>query len=258
LQPTFLNQAVLDSFPVDEFVAREPFPWSDVEQLLTPEAFDRLLADFPPLSLFAWHAGQPRVHGQRPQDRWYLAYEASPYENYEGVARKADLPEVWQGFIEELESNDSYRALIAACLGRDDFDVRFAWHLGVRGSEVCPHVDDPHKAGTHIYYFNTEDDWAEEWGAMLVLDDKHTAAMNPDFSDFGSETAVPIIGNRSFLFKNQPGAWHGVKTLPCPDGQYRRLFNVIFEHPDEPAPAPPRQTLSERAKRRLARLRSRG
>jgi hypothetical protein len=243
--PMYLDHTVLDSFRFDEFESRTPFRWTSIEHVLTPEAFATLLRDFPPLSLFAWHEGQPRIHGQRPQDRWYLAYESSPYPNYEGVVRRSDLAESWQAFIDELETDRAYRDLIARCLGRDDVKVRYAWHVGVSGSEVSPHVDDPRKAGTHIYYFNTADDWRDAWGgATLVLDDKHTPALNPDFSEFGAKTVVPTVGNRSFLFRNQPDAWHGVEALTCPEGSHRRLFNVIFEIPD--AAQPRRRTLRQR------------
>jgi hypothetical protein len=37
------------------------------------------------------------------------------------------------------------------------------------------------------------------------------------------------LNNRSLFFQNNPKAWHGVKALTCPQGFYRKLFNVIFE-----------------------------
>ena len=38
------------------------------------------------------------------------------------------------------------------------------------------------------------------------------------------------MDNDSFLFKNPPCACHGTQALTCPEGKYRRLFNVIYEY----------------------------
>jgi hypothetical protein len=112
------------------------------------------------------------------------------------------------------------------------FQIRYAWHIGVTHSEVSPHKDAEQKAGTHIFYFNTSDDWDTTWdGSTLVLGNKLKDAMNPDFSDFTTVIPTQFTNNHSFLFKNTSNAWHGVKPLNCPQGKYRRLFNVIFEFP---------------------------
>jgi hypothetical protein len=88
----------------------------------------------------------------------------------------------------------------------------------------------PEKIGTHILYFNTSSDWKPAWGGQtLVLAGKTTEALNPDFTDFQSYQAAQITDNHSFLFKNTPDAWHGVTALTSPPGNYRRLFNIIFE-----------------------------
>lgn len=233
---TFLDHERLARFSPEEFLATRPFPFVGFDRLLLPDAFAALLAEFPDRALFTWHGAIDRVHGQRPHNRWYLAYESARYEEYSerpgGVARRADLPSVWAEFIDELTSDPDYLAMISACLGRPDFETRFAWHLGVDGSEVSPHVDDHNKAGTHIFYFNTDEDWRPEWGGRTeVLSGRTTASNAPDFDDFADVVTVPLTANASFLFKNQAEAWHGVRPLHCPESRFRRLFNVIYEHP---------------------------
>jgi hypothetical protein len=231
---TFLNDDVLRSFSVDDFLRRRPFPWWSLDDVLRPEAFDRLCADFPPLELFEWHEGRDRNYGQRPHDRYYLAYKSERYPSYAGLP-KAAFPTAWQEFLTELETSPAYERFIAACLGRSDLMVRYTFHLGVHGSEVSPHVDKGRKVGTHIYYFNTASDWDPAWGGeTVVLEGRRTDRFDPDFDDFAAGTAVENVGNRSFLFKNDDEAWHGVRPLTCPEGSYRRLFNVIFERPDAP------------------------
>ena len=230
----FLDAAALRDFPDATFTRREPFPWYNFSRMLSPEGFDALYQDFPPLSLFEKHIGMERDGGQRPHDRYYLAYESSIYGKKEsdepGVVRDADLSPAWRQFMGELQNDAEYRKFSERLLEQTGLTTRYAWHVGFAGSEVSPHRDADNKIGTHIFYFNTADDWDDSWGgATLVLGGKKSDAPNPDFTDFATESAAEIRDNHSFLFKNTPVAWHGARALTCPPGRYRRLFNVIFE-----------------------------
>lgn len=233
---TIIDPDCLADLTADKFNAVTPFPWVHFDGFIAPETFAELHRNFPSLDLFAWHQEMPRRDGQRPHNRYYLAYEASIYTKFghknKGVVRHDDLPEVWQRFIEVLNESAAYRDFIARLLGVSDFDIRYAWHIGVTHSEVSPHTDSRKKLGTHIFYFNTDDDWDITWGGeILVLEGKLTTAANPDFDAFSKAHAVPLLNNQSFFFKNTSNGWHGVKALTCPEGRYRRLFNVIVEHP---------------------------
>ncbi len=226
------NQDVLDSFSVEAFQKRWPFPWIDFEKFLTPQAFKQLHDDFPPLELFEYHENRYRL-GQRPHDRYYLAYGKSFYGDKEGPGniQKEDLSLSWQQFIEELETGPIYRNFINKALDNTNYTMRLCWHAGKTSNEVSPHIDNyPVKVGTHIFYFNTSEDWDPTWGGqLLIFGDKLVPGITPNFSDFVSVIPVKILDNHSFLFKNTPNAWHGVKPLKCPEGKYRKLFNVIFE-----------------------------
>lgn len=268
----FLDERAMQAFATDRFQQREPYPWFSFEQLLTPEGFNTLLRDFPSLALFEEHRGVERADHQRAHDRYYLAFERSIYKDgkrvlgadavdemagpsarddemagpgraagagkRDGIVGLEDLPPTWQQFMEELRESAAYQAFTERLLDSGPMTVRFAWHVGFNGSEVSPHRDTDKKIGTHIFYFNTSEDWRKEWGgSILVLGDKRIKQKNPDVSDFGTATAAEILDNRSFFFKNTRDAWHGVEPLTCPPGHYRRLFNVIFEH----AGAPPKR-----------------
>lgn len=250
----FFDEAVLESLTLDEFRSTGPFPWHHFSGVLTPAAFGRLLDDFPPRELFQWREGLSGQYYSRPHDRWFLEYRpAGP--SAPGKARKADLPAVWQRFLDELERDDSpYRQHMLRWLGIDhDLELRLTWHLGVNGSEVSPHIDTDKKLGTHIFYFNTDDDWDPAWGGnLLVLDPGELDGQDRDFDDFRLEAEIDLLGNRSFLFKNNHNAWHGVRPLQCPEGRYRRLFNVVYEKPTRPE----RTSLTSRLHRRLARSRT--
>jgi hypothetical protein len=237
---TFIDYELLRSFDADSFKDKRPFPWSNLHGFLKTESFRALYSEFPPLELFEYHHNISRAHGQRPHNRHYLAYENSIYHKEDmaeggGIVRHDELPVAWQRFMDELETSDEYHRFVRRAFDVPSFDARFAWHVGSQGSEVSPHLDTSRKLGTHILYFNTSDDWDAEWGgATLVLGGKQTQAMNPDFADFQTCDEACIVDNHSFLFKNTPDAWHGVTALTCPPGNYRRLFNLIFERPHNP------------------------
>ena len=213
----FVDQAVLASCSPEALLGAEPFPWWNPAGALTDEAHRRLSADWPDLSLFERHQGLARPDGQRPHDRYYLAFESSLYRPGcgPGVARDVDLPVVWRDFIVELREDVGYRDFVERFLGRPEgYRVRFAWHIGTTGSEVSPHRDAPVKLGTHIWYFNPAGSWDPEWGgATLLLGCRTTEALNPEFEDFGTVTAAEMVGNRSLLFRNGPDAWHGARAL---------------------------------------------
>ncbi|MEL6468903.1 MAG: 2OG-Fe(II) oxygenase [Cyanobacteria bacterium J06623_4] len=237
---SYLDLGKLQNFDVAQFRANRPFPWSNLKGFLTDSGFKVLCDSFPSLDLFEEHSGIRRNNNQRPHNRYYLAYETSIYhaaaqdssQNAKGVVRSSDLPMPWQRFIQELTTSEDYRKFITAAFDVSEYRIRFAWHVGFSGCEVSPHVDSPDKIGTHILYFNTSADWDDEWGGnTLVLDGKQTDVKNPEYEDFNSARSIRITDNHSFLFKNAPGAWHGVKPLTCPAGAYRRLFNIIFEFP---------------------------
>ncbi len=231
---SFFDNNLLRDFRAADFTDRAPFPWTNFSHILTPDAWTRLYAEFPPLTQFESHSGIQRDHNQRSHDRYYLAYETSIYqpgkEREAGVVHHNELSPAWQDFLTELQNPDApYRAFIQDLLQTGELTPRFAWHVGHAGSEVSPHRDADNKLGTHIFYFNTSEDWDMAWGgSTLVLDNKKVSGLNPDFSDFENEEASEIRDNHSFLFKNTQNAWHGAKALTCPPTHHRRLFNVIF------------------------------
>jgi hypothetical protein len=88
--------------------------------------------------------------------------------------------------------------------------------------------------GTHIFYFNTEDDWAEDWGGrILLLDDggKWHPHTGPGFDDLKTSVSLDPRGNGSLLFQRTEHSWHGVRPLACPPDALRKLFIVTINIP---------------------------
>src|SRR5690606_14415036 len=156
----YFDETALSRLDPQAFRQRRPYPWHSFAGLLRDEAFERLRADLPPLTMFQEVFGKARRHGQQSHDRYALEHEP-------GVALAAS----WQGFIDELQGA-RYRAWLGRALGTQAFELRFHWHYTPSGSSVSPHCDAARKLGSHIFYFNTEADWDAAWGGeTLILDD---------------------------------------------------------------------------------------
>ena len=229
----YLDENALQSFDVRAFRNRTPYPWCGLDGILRPEAYARLRAEMPPVSLFQPVFGKARRFGQQSHDRYVLEYEP-------GLA----LPPSWAELIAELQGRE-YRKWLARALDSSGFELRFHWHYTPAGASVSPHCDAKHKLGSHIFYCNGEDDWDPTWGGgTVILDDggRFTANSAPKFEDFVSAHEAESMGNRSLLFVRKGNSWHGVHALRCPPGVLRKVFIVVIE----------RARLGERLRRLLA------
>jgi hypothetical protein len=211
--------------------------WLNPRDFLEKSFFKALCEEFPSLSYFEWHNGYARKHNQRPHNRYYAAYEESLHhpKNHvgAGVIKHQNLSENWQKFITEMQNNEEYHDFMKKFLKIPAFLPRFEFHIGITDCEVSPHLDAPAKAGKHIFYFNTFDDWQESWGGQtLMLEERMSEEMNPDFFDFRKISATKMLENYSFLQRCTPDSWHGARKLTCPARKYRKVLNVVWGHPD--------------------------
>ncbi len=206
-----------------DFQATRPYPWRNIQGFLRPEVFQRLVVELPPGDLFENHMGKSRAYGQKSHDRLALQYRPS---------LRPKLSLLWRQCIDELHAPaylDFWRQMLG--LGRrTPVILTMHWHYAPAGASVSPHTDASRKIGSHIFYFNTPEEWDESWGGQtLVLDGegrwpRHSA---PDFSDLRQSGASQVLGNRSFLFAQTKDSWHGVRELNCPPGAYRKVFIVV-------------------------------
>lgn len=216
---TYLDFARLESVDARAFREGHPYPWINPEGLLTEEGFQHLRATLPPLDLCTPMFGISRSHGQQPHDRYALEYEP-----------ELKVAEPWHAFVEELKG-EAYGRFLRRMFGRGRMQLNFHWHYTPNGCSVSPHCDATRKIGSHIFYFNTPEDWAPEWGGeTVILDDGGRFARRsaPAFEDFDRVMAGEALGNRSLLFQRQGNSWHGVRTIHCPEGAYRKVFIVVI------------------------------
>ena len=213
-----LDQQQFRAIATDTFRKAEPYPWLNPEGLLTSQAFDLLRANMPPLDMMKASFGRKRAHGQKPHDRYALEY----HENL-------DVYPAWHQFVAEL-NGPVYQDWLARLFATHRFRLTYHWHYAPRGASVSPHCDAKRKLGSHIFYFNTPDEWDREWGGeTVVLDDngRFSRASAPEFEDFDRAWTADAMGNRSLLFQRQGNSWHGVKTLNCPEDRLRKVFIVV-------------------------------
>lgn len=208
----------LHQLTAQQFQSTQPYPWANPEGLLSEAAFDQLRHNMPSLDIMKASFGRKRSHGQQPHDRYALEY-------------RRDLPvhEVWHQFIAELEG-PVYQRWLADLFATRKFKLTYHWHYAPTGASVSPHCDSKRKLGSHIFYFNTEDEWDANWGGQtVILDDqgRFPTSSAPDFDDFDQAWTANAMGNRSLLFQRQGNSWHGVKALNCPEDRLRKVFIVV-------------------------------
>ena len=214
----YLDAERLDAIRPAAFRAQKPYPWANPAGLLTPHGFERLRATLPDPSELDSSFGIQRSHGQRSHDRLVLEYH-----------KKLRVAEPWRAFVAEL-NGPVYRRVLNRLFGRRRLWLNYHWHYTPNGCSVSPHCDANRKLGSHIFYFNTEEDWEPGWGGQtLILDDGGALERRsaPDFDDFERSVTAEAIGNRSLLFARREKSWHGVKEIRCPEGAYRKVFIVV-------------------------------
>jgi len=205
------------------FLATRPYPWAGYQGVVRDEGFRRLTAAMPDPTLFKAEFGKARGYGQEAHNRYALQYRP---------ALDDALPQPWRDFIAELHSAH-YEAFLRQVYGlgaTEKIILSMHWHHAPNGGSVSPHTDASRKVGSHIFYFNTPDDWDPAWGGQtVVLDDdgRLRAHAAPGFDSLREVAASEILGNQSFMFKRTEHSWHAVRPITCPPGRLRRVFIVV-------------------------------
>lgn len=208
------------------FLGRKPFPWAGLQGMLDGDAFGRLCAELPDQSLFEQEFGKKRAHGQKSHDRYALQY--SPRLD-------SALSPTWRAFIRELHDapyQNFWRRTFGLAPG-ERFVLSMHWHHAPSGASVSPHTDARRKIGSHIFYFNTENDWDPAWGGQtVVLDDdgRYPAHTEPPEGALQPVAKSEILGNRSFIFKRTEHSWHAVEPIACPPDRLRKVFIVVANY----------------------------
>jgi hypothetical protein len=222
----YLNRDYLDRISADAFQKQQPYPWISMENTLTPEGFEQLRATLPDVSQFRRMVGVKRGYGQAPHDRAILHY-------LPGMT----LSQPWMDFIAEI-NGPYYHAFLHRLLGVPagrQLILSMEWYYAWQGCAVSPHCDARRKLATHIFYFNTEQDWKADWGGrILILDDERrlNAHSGPTLDQFKIAQALDARGNASLLFQRTDHSWHAVRPLESAHPEIlRKLFIITTNIP---------------------------
>ncbi len=203
----YLNLDALDGLSAPAFRQQRPYPWADIQDTLTAEGHARLRAELPECSTFTRVDFSKTACGGAGHDRLSLQYQPG-----------MPLPQVWDNFIAELRGPE-YLAFVGRMCGiRNTRRLlpTFHWFYSWQGCAVSPHCDAQRKLATHIFYFNTDEDWDPAWGGQfLIMDDQGRLdrRSRPDFSELQVAAALQTRGNGSLLFQRTAHSWHGVRPL---------------------------------------------
>lgn len=215
-----LNFDRLEAIDPQEFRSTKPYPWINPEGLISHDGYRALAETLPDIAKFERQYEKERAHGQRPHDRYNLEYE-----------KGLDLSVPWREFIGEL-TDGRYHDIMCRLFGVRAVDLRLHWHYQPAGCSVSPHCDSKKKLGSHLFYFNTEEEWVPSWGGQTqILDDGGRFHRNsaPEFEDFECVAKARSFGNYSLLFAQGAGSWHGVEEIRCPEGQMRKVLIVVIQ-----------------------------
>ena len=215
----YLNLERIYAIDPIAFQSQEPYPWINPEGLLTEERYRRLLNTLPDISLFERRFEEKRKYGQQSHHRFALEYRDD-----------LDVAQPWKEFVAELRGKD-YQDFLHRLLRVRSFELSFHWHYTPNGCSVSPHCDAKWKLGSHIFYFNTAQDWDPIWGGeTLLLDDggRFKRESAPHFDDFARAIPSQALGNCSLLFARKEHSWHGVREIRCPEDRLRKVFIVVI------------------------------
>lgn len=219
LKEKLIDYAVLKKFDIDLFIRKNPFPYGEINGLLLKDKFEKLREELPHKKLFSEQKGNHRRYGQKSHDRLSLDFNSA-----------TPVSKTWKNLVDEIETG-KYREFINRVLGTDKFHFKYHWHYTESAASVSPHCDAEWKLGSHIFYFNSHQNWDPIWGGQtVILDDNGEKNFRsaPDFNDFKRQIEIPCIGNHSLLFKRTNHSWHGVRRINCPENKLRRVFIIEF------------------------------
>lgn len=225
----YINYDLLNNYDIDLFRKAEYFPHANLQGFLTDEGFKKLASTFMmDKSKMVWDDSTYRGDNQGVHSRYHF------YPTKENMYL---LDKSWQDFFKELES-DEYLTFVSKLLNIDKsrLYINYKFHLQPSGCEVPAHLDTFGKASNHLLYFNTEEDWKDEYGGHTIgLCSKNVYKVNQTISDddFEKKIKANILGNYSFIFKNTKYSWHKVDKIDCPDNLYRKVLLIsIFDKRD--------------------------
>lgn len=213
--PTLLDLNALESaLPqyVEQYAAAEPFPHLVIDQVLSPDAFEAAVAEFPGIHDPFWkgylHVNETKYANTQP-DTWGPILTA--------VAREL-VSDEFVSFLSKLTGID---ALIPdwSMDGGGLHQTLSGGHLNIHADFTTHHTRGSWARRVNILlYLNAE--WPEEWGGQLELWDAEMT---------GAQAKVAPAANRMLVFSTSFDSYHGhPDALTCPPDVARRSMALYY------------------------------
>ncbi len=194
------------------YAAADPFPHTIVDGVLTRDAFEAAVAEFPPVGDPFWrgylHVNETKYSNTSP-DTWGASISA--------VAKELCGPE----FVAYLEQLTGIEGLIPdwSMDGGGLHQTLRGGHLNIHADFSTHHVHETWARRVNILLYLNEE-WPAEWGGQLELWDREMTAC---------AAKVTPAGNRMLVFTTSLDSFHGhPDPLTCPDGQARRSLALYY------------------------------
>jgi Rps23 Pro-64 3,4-dihydroxylase Tpa1-like proline 4-hydroxylase len=124
-----------------------------------------------------------------------------------------DLPSNWQRFITEIISPAHIKSVLElAGMVTRDYKINIGFYTFNNGGWISPHIDNPGKIFTQIFYFNPY--WDVSWGGNLNL------LRSKDSSDL--ILSIPPLSHYTATIYRSNNAWHMVDPV-VPKNNVKRL-----------------------------------
>jgi Rps23 Pro-64 3,4-dihydroxylase Tpa1-like proline 4-hydroxylase len=221
---TLLSQDVIRNSAelAERFATRNPFRHLVIDNFLSADFANRLLADFPDFS------------------RGNARNESGELGNKSTVERIRELSPSFLD-LDELIKSRSFLDLVGKLTGikgllYDPWYFGGGTHENREGQDLDPHVDfnrhpmeNWHRRLNLIVYLNHE--WDDNWGGSLEL---HS---DPRSSDNRIQLVTPLF-NRAVIFETTETSWHGFSRISLPQDRKnlsRRSIALYFYTIDRPA-----------------------
>ena len=215
----FFNRATFENVGSRMIVTPAGFKAAVIQNVFLPEAYQKLLAAYPPLSLFNYH-----------EDAFKKVYEGPHYDSqeYKGcIAHFAPLDPIWKELLLEATSEE-FMNLFSKSTGVIFNTVRnFSWKYGKEGCEIKPHLD---QAAMHQNVLRSRLVSLSYFAAKPGMGPGGTVIYSADRSKTVLE--AQDLYNSMLFFEQHKDAWHGYK--PMKQGEERRALAMTFNLEEQP------------------------
>jgi len=210
-----INPSISFDELVSEFSAAEPFPHVVIDNFLTDEASDAIVAEFPDFDGSAWNEYNNAIEVKKSCNHW----DRFPPATYK-LFSYLNSP----GFVSEMSK------LANVPLYPDSGLHGGGWHTHGVGGKLNMHLDYAIHPKTGLerqlnLIIYAQPAWREDWGGSLGLwaHDEEKKAPGALIKE------VPCLFNRAVIFSTSGNAWHGLpEPVSCPPDKPRNSLAVYY------------------------------